>query len=194
MKIKKSEFYKSFIDYKKIPEHNKIELAFVGRSNVGKSSLINDVCGRKIAMTSSTPGKTQLINFFFINNSFYFVDLPGYGYSKSSKDVRKKWPKMIEDYLVYRKQLKTIIFLLDIRRIPNEHDIFLKEWFEKIEGLKVIYILTKSDKLSKSDINNQIKKISAHLNINLSDMICYSVPKKTGKAEFLKKLEKIIST
>lgn len=192
LKITKCEFLRSFTDYNKMPGDNKIEFAFVGKSNVGKSSLINDICGRKIAMTSSTPGKTQLINFFLINKSFYFVDLPGYGYSKTPKETRKEWPKMIEDYFVNREPLKAICFLLDIRRTPNEQDVFLIEWFAKVEDLKVIYILTKSDKLSKSDVNTQKKKIAAELKININDMICYSVPKKTGKMELLKKIEEII--
>jgi len=193
LKIKQCDFVRSYTDYNKMPRDNKIDIAFVGKSNVGKSSLINDICGRKIAMTSSTPGKTQLINFFLINKSFYFVDLPGYGYSKTPKETRKEWPKMIEDYIVNREMLNAICFLHDIRRTPNEQDIFLNEWFAKVEGLKVIYVLTKSDKLSKSDVNMQKKKIAESLKINADDMICYSVPKKSGKMELLKKIEEIIA-
>jgi GTP-binding protein len=186
--INKSEFFKSFSKYNDIPNSHFSEIAFVGRSNVGKSTLINDLASRKIAKVSSEPGKTRLINFFLINNSFYFVDLPGYGYAKASKEIKKDWPELIESYLENRKQLKTIIFILDIRRTPAEHDITINEYLKQRSEIKTIYILSKADKLNLSEKNKQIKIISEALNINKDDLILYSVPEKKGKKELLSSL------
>ena len=136
LKIKSINFYKSFLEYKKIQNSLFPEIAFIGRSNVGKSSLINNLCNKKIAETSSIPGKTQLINYYLVNNSLYFVDLPGYGYAKTSKSRKRNWSKLIESYLQKREQLKIIIFLLDIRRMPNEHDKVLNKWITPIKKIE----------------------------------------------------------
>jgi len=189
LKIKNVEFYKSFAESKNMENTNLSEIAFVGRSNVGKSSLLNDLANKKIAMTSATPGKTRLINFFKVNDKFYFVDLPGYGYAKISKSAKVEWSGFIENYLETRKELKVIFFLLDIRRIPNEQDKQLNEWFKRLSDLKVFYILTKSDKLSKNEIQKQKSLISLELFVNQVDFIVYSVPKKIGKIELIKKLD-----
>src|SRR4030042_2772332 len=140
LKIKNVNFFKSFSDYEKLPNSTFLEIAFIGRSNVGKSSLINNLCNRKIAETSSTPGKTQSINYFLINNSFYFIDLPGYGFTNIPKSIKKKWSLLIETYLQKRRQLKVIIFLLDIRRIPNEHDRIINNWIKSLIEIEVIYV------------------------------------------------------
>lgn len=189
LKIKSVNFYKSYSDYKKIPNSKFLEIAFIGRSNVGKSSLINNLCNKKIADTSSTPGKTQLINYFTINESLYFVDLPGYGFAKTSKLKKKSWPLLIEPYLQNREQLKIIIFLLDIRRIPNEYDKMLNQWIKSLNDVNAIYVLTKYDKLSKNLANNNKIKIALELFVDQSDFIFYSVTKNIGKKELLKQIE-----
>lgn len=187
--IKSSCFIKSATSLIDMPKDNKPEIAFVGRSNVGKSSLINDLCNKKIALTSSTPGKTRTINFFLINDSFYFVDLPGYGYAKINKDFKKEWPKMIQNYIEKRETLKTIIFLFDIRREPNEDDLLIFNWLNQLNKFNLFLILTKSDKLNKTQINEKKKEISKIFNIQEKDIICYSVLQKIGRIELLKKIE-----
>ena len=189
LKIKKVKFYKSFVSNKELPNSLLPEVAFVGRSNVGKSSLLNDLCNKKIAHISSIPGKTQLVNFFLVNDLCYFVDLPGYGYAKTSKSVKNKWPALIETYLQSREQLKVIFFLLDIRRIPNANDKMLNEWFRNLNNVKTFYILTKSDKLSKSEAKKQKINISCELFVDQIDFIQYSTTKKFGKVELLKKVD-----
>ena len=189
LKIKSINFFKSFSDSKKIPNSLYPEIAFIGRSNVGKSSLINNLCNKKIAETSAVPGKTQLINFFLINNSLYFVDLPGYGYAKTSKSKKKKWPLLIESYLNIREQLKIIIFLLDIRRIPNEHDKMLNNWLKNLNNIEVVYVLTKIDKVSKNEAKKQKIRVALELFIDQNDFMFYSTTKKIGRLELLKRIE-----
>jgi GTP-binding protein len=189
LKIKSIEFYKSFADSTNMENSNRIEIGFVGRSNVGKSSLLNDLSNKKIAQTSATPGKTRLINFFLVNNKFYFVDLPGYGFAKVSKSAKVEWAGFIENYLETREQLKVIFFLLDIRRMPNEQDKQLNEWFKKLGDIKIFYILTKADKLSKNEIQKQKIAIALDLFVNQLDFIVYSIPKKLGKIDLIKKLD-----
>lgn len=188
--IKNSCFIKSTTSLIDMPKDNKIEIAFVGRSNVGKSSLINDLCNQKIALTSSTPGKTRSINFFLINNSFYFVDLPGYGYAKITKSSKEEWPKMIGEYIEKRKNLKAILFLFDSRREPEDDDLMIIDWFRTLGRFKLLFVLTKSDKLNKSQINEKKLKISKIFNINENDINSYSVLKKTGRVELLKSIER----
>ncbi|OHD14135.1 MAG: hypothetical protein A2086_00260 [Spirochaetes bacterium GWD1_27_9] len=189
LKIKKVDFHISFADYKQIPDLKLPELAFVGRSNVGKSSLINDLSSKKVSFTSQTPGKTRLINYFLVNEKFYFVDLPGYGYAKVSKSQKNLWEEHIEKYLETSNNLKTIFFLLDIRRIPNEQDKILSNWFKKLPDVEVFYILTKSDKFSKQQRQKQKIQIALELFVDQSKFIFYSVPEKIGKAEILKQLD-----
>lgn len=188
LKINSVEFFRSFANYKDIPMSKFPEVAFVGRSNVGKSSLLNDLAKKPISKTSSTPGKTQLINFFLINNKFYFVDLPGYGYAKVPKSMKRDWNEFIVSYLENRTQLKYIFFLLDIRRVPNEQDKALNEWFKTLKDIKIFYILTKADKISNNDINKQKTLIALELFVSREEFILYSVPKRIGKVEVLKKL------
>lgn len=152
MEIKKAEFIISNTDITKCPAPDIPEYAFIGRSNVGKSSLINMLCGRKsLAKTSSTPGKTQLINHFLINDSWYLVDLPGYGYAKSSKKDRAKWSKFINDYLLKRENLMAVVVLVDSRHKPQKIDMEFIEFLGK-NGIPFIMVFTKIDKLSSSEM------------------------------------------
>jgi len=151
MKITSAEFIKSAVWPPQYPPATMPEIAFVGRSNVGKSSLMNTLVGRKkLAKTSNTPGRTQLINFFTVNKSMSFVDLPGYGFAKVSRSVKKDWGDMIEAYLRERQSLAMVIFILDIRRDPSEDDLSLRDWL-KYYRIPFTAVLTKADKLS----NNQ---------------------------------------
>jgi GTP-binding protein len=151
MKVVSAEFVKSAETPSQYPPGDMPEVAFVGRSNVGKSSLINCILQRKkLAHTSNTPGRTQLINFFLVNKSSLFVDLPGYGYAKVPGTIRKKWGPMIETYLQTRESLRLVVMILDIRRDPAQDDLSLIEWFGHY-GIPVFFVLTKADKLSKSN-------------------------------------------
>jgi GTP-binding protein len=193
VKINNVKFIGSFNDIKTLPRTNLPEIAIVGRSNVGKSSLINDLCNQKIAKVSATPGKTVSINFMLINNIFYFVDLPGYGFAKAPKALKKNWQSLIEAYILNREQMKVIFFLLDIRRIPNEHDKMLNNFFKKLNNVKIFYILTKSDKLSANEQKKQKINNALELFVDQSEFIFYSIIKKTGKIEILKKLTGILA-
>lgn len=189
MHIKEITFFKSYTSLSLMPKDNRIEVGFIGRSNVGKSSLLNNLCGKVIAKTSATPGKTRLINFFTVNREFYFVDLPGYGYAKVAKSQKQQWEKYIENYLANREQLKCIFFLLDIRRTPNEHDRMLSQWFKTLTGIEVVYILTKADKLSKSQMQQQKNHIAQELFVDQMELILYSTLKNMGRKEVLKRLD-----
>lgn len=186
MEIKQAEFITSAVVKGQYPKDGISEIAFVGRSNVGKSSLINSLTNRrKLAKTSSTPGKTRLINFFLINNEFYFVDLPGYGYAKVSKEEKATWGKIIESYLLKRPQLKTVILLLDCRREPTEDDILMNNWI-KYYGYEIIYVATKSDKLTKNETVKSEKLIRETLKLNKDEKILYfSSLSKAGKEKLL---------
>lgn len=166
------------------PDDNKIEIAFVGKSNVGKSSLINTLINRKaLARTSSQPGKTRTINFYDVENKIYFVDLPGYGYAKISKTEQQKWSEMIETYLKKRKQLKYIIMLIDIRHLPTNNDKLMYEWL-KHYGFKIIIVATKSDKIKRSQIQKNLNAIKKTLILDENEtLIPFSSETKQGKCE-----------
>jgi GTP-binding protein len=158
MKIQTAEFVISNTDYKKCPVDELPEFAFIGRSNVGKSSLINMLTNHKsLAKTSGKPGKTQLINHFVINNSWYLVDLPGYGYAKASKVQRDKWQRFIVDYLVNRKQLTNLFVLLDSRLEPQKIDLEFMNWCGE-KRLPFSMVFTKIDKLSSSELQRNLGK------------------------------------
>ena len=143
----------------KLPENKFPEVAFAGKSNVGKSSLINALMQRKaLARTSAQPGKTQTINFYNVNDEIYFVDLPGYGYAKVSQTEKEKWGKMIEKYLHTSKQLKAVFLLIDIRHEPSANDVNMYEWM-KYQGFAPIVIATKADKINRSQLPKQLKDL-----------------------------------
>ena len=163
MKIKSVSFVVSNTDHKKCPEDGLPEFAFIGRSNVGKSSLINLLTGnKKLAKISSTPGKTQLINHFVINNQWYLVDLPGYGYAKVSKSARSNWEKFIADYLTNRKSLMNIFILLDSRLEPQKIDLEFINWCGE-KQLPFVLVFTKIDKLSSSALQRNTSKFKKEM-------------------------------
>lgn len=162
-----------------------IEIAVAGRSNVGKSSLLNHLFqSRDLVKTSSIPGKTQLLNFFVLNESLSFVDLPGYGYAKVPLEVKKKWGPMVQEYLETRSQLKLILLLFDIRRIPNEEDRELIEWIAAAEK-SMILVLTKIDKVKKNEKIANTHKILQAFNYGNLHYTCYSTVKNIGRKELI---------
>lgn len=166
------------------PTDEKIEIAFIGKSNVGKSSLINSLINRKaLARTSSQPGKTRTINFYNVENKLYFVDLPGYGYAKISKSEQEKWSGMIESYLKNRNQLKYIIMLIDIRHEPGTNDKMMYEWLKHYE-FQIIIVATKLDKISKSQIPKHLSVVRKTLCLDKEEIILpFSSQTKQGKEE-----------
>lgn len=149
----------------KLPDNDKMEIAFAGKSNVGKSSLINGLLNRKsLARTSSSPGKTQTINFYNVNKQLYFVDLPGYGYAKVSPQVKVQWGRMVERYLHRSKQLRAVLLLIDIRHEPSANDINMYEWIVH-NGYQPVIIATKLDKIKRSQLQKHLKMIRMGLNV-----------------------------
>ena len=182
MKITSAEFIKSAVWPPQYPPATLPEIAFVGRSNVGKSSLINTLVGSKtLAKTSNTPGRTQLINFFTINEKVAFVDLPGYGFAKVSQFVKKDWGDMIEAYLRERQSLALVVFILDIRRDPSEDDLSLRNWLEHYR-IPYVYILTKADKLSNNQAVVQKRAIERALAVS-AEKKAHLVFRKNAKRE-----------
>lgn len=180
LKINNAVFCGSFVKLEQLPQDNKPEIALVGRSNVGKSSLINKVLNRKkLAKSSSTPGKTRTINYYLIENFWYFVDLPGYGYAKVSKEEQKKWSHMIETFLQKREQLRGVIHLLDIRHPPNQNDILMKKWLESID-IPVMTIATKADKVTRSEKSKNLATIRKVLALP-ADLTPLSFSSQTGE-------------
>lgn len=169
------------------PPTDKPEVAFAGRSNVGKSSLLNVLVNRKgLARTSSTPGRTQSINFFSVDERLTFVDLPGYGYARVSRDTQRSWGKMVETYLRKRSNLKAVVVILDIRRDPNQGDLDLLEWLRSF-GRRPIVVLTKADKLSRSRSRQRASEISARLEpICTSPPVIFSAKTREGREEIWK--------
>lgn len=186
MRIKKSEFITSAVKKNQYPIDNRVEIAFVGRSNVGKSSLINSLTNRKkLAKVSQTPGKTRLVNFFLINDDFYLVDLPGYGYAKVSKEEKDSWGKTVEMYLSGREQLKRVVLLVDSRHKPTNDDIMMHEWIKHF-GYDVIVVATKSDKLTRNNLKKSEKVIIETLKLGYNDKLYFfSSLNKEGKDELI---------
>lgn len=177
----------------KLPENTLPEVAFAGKSNVGKSSMINALMNRKsYAKTSSQPGKTQTINFYNINEVFYCVDLPGYGYAKTSVETRQKWGKMIEKYLKTSKQLRQVFLLIDIRHKPSENDRIMYEWIE-YQGYSPIIIATKLDKINRSQIQKQIKIVHEGLGMPSDGLIIpFSAETKQGLDKLWEVIDDIV--
>ena len=181
MIIKSAEFVTSAVKTAQYPSEALPEIAFAGRSNVGKSSLINTLVNRKhLVKTSSTPGRTQLINFFDINKNLTFVDLPGYGYAKVPVAVRKKWGPMIETYLSTRQTLKGVVIIMDIRRLPREEEQNLIHWLAHY-SIASILVLTKTDKLSKTKLIKQQAAIVQALAVAKEEVILFSAKTRRGK-------------
>jgi len=181
MKILSAEFVTSATKPAQYPPEGLPEIAFAGRSNVGKSSLINTLVNRKrLVKTSSTPGRTQLINFFDINNNLTFVDLPGYGYARVPASVRKKWGPMIETYLSTRRTLKGVVIIMDIRRQPREEEQNLIHWLDHF-SISQILVLTKTDKLSKIKLIKQQDAIVWALAVEKEEVILFSAKTRRGK-------------
>ncbi len=168
----------------RLPENVLPEFAFAGKSNVGKSSMINALVNRKsFARTSSEPGKTQTINFYNINKELYLVDLPGYGYARTSMETREKWGKMIERYLHTSKMLKQVFLLVDIRHEPSQNDVNMYDWI-KYQGFSPVVIATKSDKLNRSQLPRQIKLVRDTLGMEKDEiLIPFSAETKQGRDE-----------
>ena len=177
----------------KVPDTAYAEVAFAGKSNVGKSSLINALMNRKaLARTSAQPGKTQTINFYNINDARYLVDLPGYGYAKASEEVKAKWGKMIENYLHTSKQLKAVFLLIDIRHDPSANDRMMYEWMV-YQGFAPIIIATKLDKIKRSQIQKNVKAIREGLNVQPgTTIIPFSAETKQGRDEIWKLIDSFV--
>lgn len=174
----------------KLPENQLPEVAFAGKSNVGKSSLINALLNRKsLARTSSQPGKTQTINFYNVNKNLYFVDLPGYGYAQVSMEIRAKWGQMVERYLNKSKQLRRVFLLIDIRHEPSENDCMMYNWIID-HGYEPVIILTKLDKLKRSQVDKMVSTIKKKLQpVPGTVIIKFSAQTKQGRDEILEFIE-----
>lgn len=197
MDILSAEFVMSNTDISKCPQGNMPEYAFIGRSNVGKSSLINMLTKRpKLAMTSSTPGKTLLINHFIVNSEWYLVDLPGYGYAQRGKKAIEKIQKIIEDYILERPQMTNLFVLIDIRLEPQKIDLEFFEWLGE-NGIPFSIIFTKADKLTSGKLKESLNKYLRKLQENWEDLPPYfvsSAEKKLGRNEILDYIEGINAT
>lgn len=195
MEIKSARFISSFTEMSRLPSDGKPELAIIGRSNVGKSSLINMLTGqKKLAKTSQQPGKTQTINHFLINENWYLVDLPGYGFAKVSRTMREKWEKMIRDYLTKRETLQCVFVLVDSRLEPQKNDIDFIQWLGE-EGIPLTILFTKCDKLSANKVYNNVKKFEKELLKYwevLPPMFQSSAENQLGKPEILNYFASII--
>lgn len=190
MIIKNAKFITSVADYKKVGGQNSPEIAVAGKSNVGKSTFINFLTNNGgLAKTSSTPGKTRLVNYFSINNGeFMLVDLPGYGFAKVSDDEKKKWDKMMSDYLLMSKDLKCVAVLVDIRHEPTSLDKQMIAFLHHYH-IPFFVIATKSDKLSRMQIQKQKQIIATALSLGKEDIVAVSSMKKEGKEQVLQKIE-----
>lgn len=197
MKINQAKFVSSNTDYTKCLQHNKPEFAFIGRSNVGKSSLINMLTNnQKLAKSSSTPGKTQLINHFLINESWYLVDLPGYGYARVSKNSRKDWQKFIRDYVLERTQLTCLFVLIDSRHEPQKIDLEFVGWLGS-KSVPIAIVFTKADKSKPGAVQRNVELFRAAMSQTwevLPEMFVTSSEKATGKEELLAYLGQIIGS
>lgn len=192
MKITSAEFILGAASRRDWPASDLREIAFLGRSNVGKSSLINSLLGRKnLARTSNTPGRTQMINFFNVENRLVFVDLPGYGYAKAPKNLRSLWGKMAQDYLSQRRNLVLCIQVIDARHDPTPLDIQLDEWLRVNQKLRIV-VATKADKLSANKLFKSIRKIEDGL--TAEKIIAYSSTTGKGRADLWSAIESVVQT
>jgi len=193
IKIKQAEYVGSYVQLKQLPDPELPEIAIVGRSNVGKSSLINKLCNRRnLAKSSSTPGKTRTINYYLINQSWYLVDLPGYGFARVSKAERDQWGNMIETYLSSRQSLRGVIMLLDMRHEPGELDIMMKEWLQYHE-IPILIVATKADKVSRGARAKHLAVIQRTLNLeNRGALLSFSAQTGEGREDLLLALADVL--
>ena len=192
MKILDVKLTISAVRQSQFPEDNKNEFLLVGRSNVGKSSFINAIISRKnFARTSAKPGKTQTLNFYLINEFFYLVDAPGYGFAKVNKQLKEKFGLIMESYLESRENLKMVFMLIDFRHKPTEDDVLMYNYL-KHYNIPVTIICTKVDKVSKNSIPKQVSIITKTLEVNKEDLVLFSSVTKLGKQEINNKLEEIL--
>ena len=190
MKISSARFVKSAQQAEDFPRDERPEIAFCGRSNIGKSSLLNVLTNsRGLARTSSTPGRTQTINFFLINERWYFVDLPGYGYAKVAKTVRSNWGPMIEGYLRSRPQLKLAFMLVDSRIPPTESDVLMKRWMDHYRIPNAV-VFTKTDKISRNLLQQALRKGAETL--NTKEILPFSAVTSLGKEQLLERIRSAI--
>ncbi len=192
MKIKTAEFITSAVKPSQFPETGLNEIAFAGRSNAGKSSLINKVLNRKkLVKTSSSPGKTRLINYFCVNDEFYFVDLPGYGYAKVSAKEQKEWGPMVVNYLTRSISLQCVVLVMDSRRTPKIEELDLVNWL-KTYDIPVLYVLTKTDKLKKNDIKKCLVKNAKMLGVAEKEVLMFSAKSGLGREAFWNRIEEFL--
>lgn len=190
--IKQARYIGSYVNLGQLPEGNLPEIALVGRSNVGKSSLINKLVNRKnLAKSSSTPGKTRTINYYLINEQWYMVDLPGYGFARVSKAEKEKWGRMIENYLQKRSQLRGVVQLLDIRHPPSESDILMKKWLQNC-SLPILPVATKADKVSRGGRQKNLNIIRKTLELEEAPL-CFSAESGEGADELAEAIAEIIA-
>lgn len=195
MKIASAEFVNSVSELEQLPTAHLPEIVFIGRSNVGKSSLINKLCNKtRLAKTSSIPGKARQLNYYLINEEFYFVDLPGYGYAKVPEQIKTGWRKLVEDYISTRKNIKLVFELMDSRQDPTYLDQIMINWLEYYE-VRYAIILTKSDKISANKMERQIYRTSKSVNNDelCKDYIPFSSFTGEGKATVLKLIEESLA-
>jgi GTP-binding protein len=193
MKIRDVQFVKSAVKPDQYPAYSVPEIAFAGRSNVGKSSMINTLIQRKdLVKTSSRPGCTQLINFFLVNDAMSFVDLPGYGYARVSKKIRAAWQPMVETYLSHRPNLLGLILIIDIRRDPGEEERNLAQWLIS-HDMPYLVVLTKSDKLSKTQQQKRVAIISSQMNRTAGEVIVFSAKTRVGRETVMDEINNLIT-
>lgn len=192
MKISSTVFVKSATRPDQYPEGDLPEIAFAGRSNVGKSSLINVLLNRRnLVRTSSTPGRTQLLNFFNVNDCFSLVDLPGYGFAKVPLAVKKQWGPMIRTYLEQRANLRAVVFILDVRRVPRQEDIQLLDWLEEF-GVPTIPVVTKLDKVNRTQRDRQIRDIARETGLEAGMFTLFSAQTRQGRDELWERIEDVL--
>ncbi len=192
MNLHNARYEVTAVNPEQYPEHDMPEVAFIGRSNVGKSSIINCLLNRRnLARVGGTPGKTRVINFYNIDDTIYLVDLPGYGYAKVSKQEKASWGKLADTYLTSRKNLKLLVLLLDIRHKPTQDDMTMKSWISA-SGIPYIVAATKADKLSRPAVMTRKKDIAAVLSIPADSIIPFSSTRRTGREELLETIQKLL--
>ncbi len=187
LQIKQAKYIGTYVKIDQLPNDDLPEIALVGRSNVGKSSLINKIVNRRnLAKSSSTPGKTRTINYYLINNEFYLVDLPGYGFAKVSRSERNRWGSMIEAYLQKRTQLRGVIQLVDIRHAPSENDVLMRNWLEQ-NGIPFLVVATKADKISRGARAKNLNIIRKAMNLDQNPLY-FSAQTGEGQEEFIEEI------